>query len=150
MEYPKYRVRSSIKTFRDLHIYKQTNNISASIITIDVPEGYKRNKHINEELSELQDTSKNIPRLIAESFGDRFSNPKMALKKLEKSTQLISNNISRIDLLNAVINEQEFKEKLLAILKRYQYVRPKILNLKNAWDHVDQKRKDQSKEVIPA
>ena len=43
------------------------------------------------ELDILKQMSKNIPRLIAEAYGDRFSRMDMALAKLEQAARVVSN-----------------------------------------------------------
>lgn len=90
----------------------------------------KQAKNIEKEFDILKDLSKPIPKLIAESNCDKFSNLKVALNKLEQAMQLIYNVITKIDFLIASIEEQETKEGLNNILKRYQTQRRKIQNLK--------------------
>jgi len=137
-EYKKFRVKSSIKTFRDLEVYRQTTQLSADIFQFELPETVKMRKKLSEETRILYELSKNVPRLIAECYGDKFSNFNLAMQKLEKSMQIISNIIAKIDFLVATLNavraSHEKSEKLTEILKKYQRQRTKILNLKNAWD----------------
>lgn len=139
-EYKKYRVRSSIKTFRDLEVYKQTTQLSAELFQFELSETVKMRKKLDEEIKLLYELSKNVPRLIAECYGDKFSNFNLAMEKLEKSMQLISDIIAKIDFLVATLNSvgtsREKTETLTEILKKYQRQRTKILNLKNAWDRL--------------
>lgn len=133
-EYKKYRVKSAIKTFRDLEVYKKTTELAAELFQMEQPKGCK--KVLEKELDILREISKHIPKLIAESYGDKFSNLALGLAKLEKAMQLISDTISKIDFLLVAIEDKETKDILIVILKNYQIQRRKILNLKNAWARV--------------
>ena len=135
-EYKKYRVRTAIKTFRDLEVYKQTTQLSSEIFQLEISAAEKNEAKLIEEAEILYNLSKNIPRLIAESYGDKFSEFDMAMKKLEKTAQLISTVISKIDFLTAAVETQKTKETLNKFLKKYQIQRVKILNLKKAWIRV--------------
>ncbi|MFH1504680.1 MAG: hypothetical protein ABIH08_04775 [Candidatus Omnitrophota bacterium] len=138
-EYKKYRVRTAIKTFRDLEVYKQTTQLSSEIFQLEIPTPEKNKAKLIKEAEILYELSKNIPRLIAESYGDKFSEFDSAMKKLEKTAQLISAVISKIDFLTASIESQSTKETLNKFLKKYQIQRVKILNLKRAWERVFKK-----------
>ena len=133
-EYKKFRVKSSIKSFRDLEVYKQTNLLSVEIFQFTLPDTIKNRKNLSEEISVLYKLSKNIPKLIAESYGDKFTDLEVALQKLEKVMQIISNIITKIDFIVASIENQDIKETMNKWLKQYQTQRVKIHNLKNAWD----------------
>ncbi|MFH1428404.1 MAG: hypothetical protein ABIH39_01550 [Candidatus Margulisiibacteriota bacterium] len=134
-----YKVRSAIKTFRDLQVYAQTTSLSADIFWVEIPAGYKRNDRLKAELVILNDLSKMVPRLIAESYGDKFNNLDLALQKLEKTSQVVSNVVAKLDFFISAVDDPDFREKLLGILKKYQYLRPKILNLKYSWINVFKK-----------
>ena len=133
LEYKTYRIKSPIKSFRDLEVYKNTTQLAAEIFQIKIPH---QTNTLEKEIEILQGLVKPIPKLIAESYGDKFSNVPLALGKLEKAMQLISNVITKIDFLIASFDEQEIKETLNNLLKRYQIQRRKILNLKRAWERV--------------
>jgi len=150
-EYKKFRVRSSIKSFRDLEVYKQTTQLSTELFQFELPETLKNRKKLDEEIKLLYELSKNVPRLIAECYGDKFTNFNLAKEKLEKTMQLISNIITKIDFLVTTLNavgppagqagvSREKSETLTEILKKYQRQRTKILNLKNAWCRLFEKR----------
>ena len=111
-EYKKYRVRTAIKTFRDLEVYKQTTQLSSEIFQLEISAAEKNEGKLIEEAEILYNLSKNIPRLIAESYGDKFSEFDEAMKKLEKTAQLISTVISKIDFLTAAVETQKTKETL--------------------------------------
>ncbi|MFH1798844.1 MAG: hypothetical protein ABH844_05900 [Candidatus Omnitrophota bacterium] len=135
-EYKKFRVRTAIKTFRDLEVYKQTTQLSSEIFQLEISAAEKNETKLMEEAEILYRLSKNIPRLIAESYGDKFSEFDKAMNKLEKTAQLISAVISKIDFLTASVETINTKETLNKFLKKYQIQRVKILNLKKAWIRV--------------
>jgi hypothetical protein len=138
-EYRKFRVKSPIKTFRDLEVYKNTTFLIAEIFQIKIPESAKV---LEKEFEILKEIAKPIPRLIAESYGDKFPNIKLSLNKLERAMQLISDVIAKIDFLIVSIKEQETKESLIKILRKYQMQRVKILNLQRAWNRLFNKPLD--------
>ncbi|MBU4311988.1 MAG: hypothetical protein KJ706_04655 [Candidatus Omnitrophica bacterium] len=132
-EYKKYRVKSSIKTFRDLEVYKNTTLLVVEIFQIKIPESARA---LEKEFEILKEIAKPIPKLIAESYGDKFSNIKLSLNKLERAMRRISDVIAKIDFLVVSIKEQATKETLNKILRKYQIQRIKILNLQRAWNRV--------------
>jgi len=134
MEYKKYRVKSIIKTFRDLEVYQSTTSLASEIYKLEISDG--NTKSIEQEKEILIGLSKQIPKLIAESYGDKFSDLMMSLSKLENCMRLISDVIAKIDFLLMIINDKDNKEKLNKILSKYQTQRRKILNLKKSWERV--------------
>ena len=83
--------------------------------------------------------SKTVPKLIVESYNDKFNDFKVADKKLEIAAQTINLIIAKLDFLNAFVEDAEFRNLLSDILKRYQRVKFKIINLKKAWGRVFKK-----------
>ncbi|MFH1612035.1 MAG: hypothetical protein ABH887_02100 [bacterium] len=136
LEYKKFRVRSPVKSFRDLEVYQVTVILSAELFKLSIPAKYKKNVSLMNEVSQLQDVSKSIPRLIVESYGDKFSSLDLAGQKLEQAIQNINGIVMKIDFLNAIVEENVLRENLLEISKKYQRIKIKILNLKRAWYRV--------------
>lgn len=132
-EYKKFRVKSAIKSFRDLEVYRKTNELASEIFIIKISRSYANFKP---EFDILRDMAKTIPKLIAESYGDKFSGLNLALGKLEKAAQIISGVITKIDFLIISIDDAEIKDTLNKILRKYQIQRVKVLNLKKAWSRV--------------
>lgn len=130
-----FRVKSPIKSFRDLDVYKQTTILSSEIFKLKIP---KKFALLEEEIKLLKNISKQVPRFIAESYGDKFNDKNIAFKKLEKAMQYISDIITKSDFIIAFIGEDqnELKENFLGLVKKYQFQRIKILNLKRAWQRV--------------
>lgn len=139
LEYRKFRVRGHIKSFRDLEIYKQTTLLSSQIFQITLPPKLPQKKLMETELEFLRNLSKQVPRLIAESWGDRFTNRQLAYAKLEKAMQYVSQIITKIDFLIASINHQETTHNLAKLIRKYQVQKRKILNLKRAWLRIEEK-----------
>lgn len=139
LEYKKYRTRGNIRTFRDLEVYKKTTELSSQIFQIELPPNLKSKKRITEETQILYNISKHIPRLIAESYGDRFTDKPLAYKKLERAMQIISNAITKLDFLINSIETQEIKTALVGLIKQYEKQKLKILNLKRAWERFEKR-----------
>lgn len=132
MEYRKFRVKTSVKSFRDLEIYKRTTALCAELFTLQISEG-KNSKQLQAELDILASLSKYVPKYIAESYGDRYSDRALGIAKLEKAAQIISDVIAKIDLINILAEEKDLKEHLLKLIRNYQLQRRKVINLKRVW-----------------
>ncbi len=138
-EYNKYRVRTPVKSFRDLDVYRQTTLLSSEIFKlIPIIKRSKKDKYLLNEFEILYSLSKLIPKLIAESYGDRFSSNEMAFNKLEQTMRIIANIITKIDFITATIENNDIKEALNKALAKYQKQRVKINNLRRAWIRVYQ------------
>ena len=133
MEYDRYRVKSPVKTFRDLEVYQKTVQLSDEITNLSFlnKEAFERD---NEEIKQI---AEKIPRLIAEAYGDRFDSRELGHKKLTEAVTLITNMITKIDLFRErFAQNNEAKEILDKLLSRYQTQKRKVLNLRKAWDRV--------------
>jgi len=132
--YPdKYRIRSPIKSFRDLEVYQTTIQLSDEITNLSFLNKEKF-QHDNKAIKEIAES---IPKLIAESYGDKFDSKELAHKKLTEAITLITNAITKIDLFRERFAEnQEAKEILDKLLTRYQTQKIKVLHLRKAWDRV--------------
>ncbi len=145
LEYQKFRVRTPIRTFRDLDVYKDTTKLAADIFGLKLPVSVKQ---LYTEFELLYGLAKNVPRLIAESYGNKFDDFNLSQAKLEKASEIISGIIAKIDFLIVSCEESDLIAQLADFLKKYQTHRRKILNLKNAWRrvHLDyQKRQSQNR-----
>ena len=130
MEYNKYRVRSPIKSFRDLEVYQKTIQLSSEITNLDFVKS-------EQDIQEIKLIAEQIPKLIAEAYGDRFDSKELAHNKITQAITLIANIITKTDLLREKFSaSRESKEILDKILTRYQTQKRKVLNLRNAWDRV--------------
>lgn len=136
LEYRKFRVRSPVKSFRDLEVYQISTRLSAEIFGLKIPTKYRRNKDVIEEVGKLKEMSKIIPRLIVESYSDKFSDLGLAGRKLEQSAAVSNLIVAKIDFLNALIENEEFRGAMMEILKKYQRIKMRIINLKKAWFRV--------------
>lgn len=142
LEYRKFRVRGHIRSFRDLEIYKQTTRLSSQIYELELPPKIKNKKLLEKELELLRNISKQIPRLIAEAYGDKFTSRSLAYQKLEDAMRYIRKVIAKLDFLIASLPHQELKQTLVKLIRKYQRQRRKILNLKNAWLRIEAKREE--------
>ncbi len=141
LEYKKFRVRTPVKSFRDLDVYKNTTALSADIFRLKLPERYRKSEKLKNEMDILYGLAKNIPRLIAESYSEKFTSLSAASGKLEKSAEIANLAVAKIDFLSIVIDDADMRGVFLDIVKKYQINKRKILNLKRAWNRVfgDQK-----------
>jgi len=123
-----FRVRSPVKSFRDLEVYQITIKLSNLIKNLDFLENEK---------DKLKDLSEDIPRLIAEAYGDKFENMELSEKKLDKAITSVVDIITKLDILRErFLEEREKKESLDKLILKYGYQKLKILNLKKAWKRV--------------
>ena len=128
-----YRVKSLIKSFRDLEVYQKTVQLYAEIIALP----FLREKGFENDLEQLREIAENIPKLIAEAYGDKFDSKELAHKKLTKAITFITNVITKIDIFREKFSEErEIKETLDKLLTKYQTQKRKVLNLRKAWDRV--------------
>ena len=131
--FSRYRVKSPVKSFRDLEVYQKTILLSDEITSLPF-----LNKKLSEKANEeIKQISEKIPELIAESYGNRFDSKELGHNKLTEAITLITNIITKIDLLREKFaQEKEAKEILDKLLSRYQTQKRKVLNLRRAWDRV--------------
>jgi len=116
---------------------------------------------LSEEVALLKNLSKHIPKMIAESYGNRFDNFAVATRKLEKTAEVISSIIAKIDFILSVLKKEqgeiavavvepgkekeittdktdEFKKRVEGLLRDYTAVRMKVLNLKRSWIRINE------------
>lgn len=139
LEYKNYKVRTPVKSFRDLEVYQKTILLSSDIFNIC--EKIRKSKkpfsqRLVDEFDLLYKFSKNVPRLIAESYGDRFVNFSQGIAKTEESMRFISNIVTKIDCIVSLLEGGEIKEMLNSTREKYQKQRVKINNLNRAWSRV--------------
>jgi len=154
-----FKVRGPIKSFRDLDVYNKSTELSADIFTLRASE----DSGLAEELALLKNLSKHIPKMIAESYGNRFDHFVVAERKLEKTAEVISSIIAKIDFILSVLKKEqgviavavveqekkkeitkedktdEFKKRVEVLLREYTAVRMKVLNLKRSWIRLNEK-----------
>lgn len=134
----RFRVRSPIKSFRDLEVYQKTIQLSEELTNLP----FLNKKELQKDIEETKILAEKIPKLIAESYGDRFDSKELAFKKITEAITLITNVITKIDLFRAKFSEnRESKEILDKLLTRYQTQKRKVLNLRRAWNRVFNKEK---------
>lgn len=125
-----YRVKSPVKSFRDLEVYQKTIQLSDEITNLP----FLSKKQFEKDAQEIKEIAESIPRLIAESYGDKFDSRELANKKLTEAITLITNTVTKIDLFRQrFCEDKESKESLDKLLTQYQYQKIKVLNLRKAW-----------------
>ena len=130
MDYSRYRIKSPVKSFRDLEVYQKTIQLSDEITNLPF-----LNKE--QDNAEIKSIAESIPKLIAEAYGDKFDSRELANKKLTDSITLITDAITKIDLFRQRFAEdKEAMEVLTKLLTQYQYQKRKVLNLRRAWQRI--------------
>lgn len=118
----KFRVRSPVKSFRDLEVYQKTIQLSSEIAQFD---------------EKLREMAERIPQLIAEAYGDKYDSKAISHQKLTEATTLITDIITKIDILREKFKDDAQKKEILdKLLSRYHTQKIKVLNLRKAWDRV--------------
>ena len=143
-----YRVKSPVKSFRDLEVYQKTIQLSNQITGLE----FLNKQQYEKDTAEIKQLAEAIPKLIAESYGDKFDSKELANKKLTEAVTLTTNIITKIDLLRERQKEnQENKEILDKLLTNYQNQKLKTLNLRKAWQRIAEfeKVKKQGSESQP-
>jgi len=159
-----FKVRGPIKSFRDLEVYTKSTELSADIFTLRAPQDLG----LIEEVELLKNLSKHIPKMIAESYGNRFDSFVVAERKLEKTAEIITAVISKLDFIISIIKKTkeqrtlgsdesskkigpksavgqdntkvvEFENKINQLLKDYSTNRAKVLNLKRSWVRLNER-----------
>jgi len=126
MQYKNFRVKSLIKSFRDLEVYQKTIELSEELNSLEFIKS-----------QEINSLTEKVPKLIAEAYGDRFDSKELAHNKLTEAITFTANIITKIDLFRQrFANNKENKEILDKLLTKYQTQKRKILNLRKAWDRV--------------
>lgn len=130
----RFRVKSPVKTFRDLDVYKNTTALSSEIARLKIP----KKLGLAGEQETLRTISKYVPKLIAESYGDKFVSGKLASAKMEQAMRCVTNAVTKLDFMVACAGDEngDLKHALLDVAGKYQTQRRKIFNLKRAWDRV--------------
>lgn len=104
-----FRVRGPIKSFRDLDVYNKSTALSAEIFILEISQDFGLAK-LDKEIELLKDISKYVPKMIAESYGHRFDSFPLAERKLEKTAQVVTSIISKIDFIISIIEKTQEKE----------------------------------------
>lgn len=128
-----YRVKSPVRSFRDLEVYQRTVQLSNEITSLP----FLNKKQFEKDFQEIKEISESVPKLIAESYGDKFDSRPLAYQKLTEAITLTTNIITKLDLLREQYkDDQDNKEILDKLLTNYQRQKLKILNLRKAWQRI--------------
>ncbi len=112
MEFRNYRVKSPVKSFRDLEVYQKTIQMSDEITNLPFLKG----DDFTKDREEIKPLSEKIPKLIAEAYGDKFDSKELAHKKLTEAVTLITNVVTKIDLLRQRFAEEKANKEILDAL----------------------------------
>jgi len=133
MDFRSYRVKSPVKSFRDLEVYQATIQLSDEITNLP----FLNKEQFEQDNKEIKQIAEKIPKLIAESYGDKFDSRELAHKKLTEAVTLMTNAVTKIDLFRERFREDKSSKEILDnLLTRYQTQKIKVLNLRKAWNRV--------------
>ena len=133
MDFRNYRVKSPVKSFRDLEVYQKTIQLSDEITSLS----FLGKDQFEDDNKEIKSIAEKIPKLIAEAYGDKFDSKEIAHKKLTEAVTLITNAVTKIDLFRERFREDKSSKEILDnLLTRYQTQKIKVLNLRKAWNRV--------------
>ena len=133
MDFRSYRVKSPVKSFRDLEVYQKTIQLSDEITSLS----FLGKEQFEDDSKEIKSIAEKIPKLIAEAYGDKFDSKELANKKLTEAVTLITNAVTKIDLFRERFREDKSSKEILDnLLARYQTQKLKVLNLRKAWNRV--------------
>lgn len=138
-----YYPRRPIKSFQDLEVYQRLLAI-AVVLTKRLTSERPRNRKVKiRALMEKEiDLLLDLPVLIAQAHSLRFSEPKLAISKLEEV--MLNCNLSVVyleqfrDLANHKIEPEFFEEQIKALLIN----RNKVLRLQRSWKKFMEQKHD--------
>ena len=94
-DFRSYRIKSPVKSFRDLEVYQKTVQLSDEITSLS----FLGKEQFEDDNKEIKNIAEKIPKLIAEAYGDKFDSKELANKKLTEAVTLMTNAVTKIDLL---------------------------------------------------
>lgn len=160
-----FRVKSPVRSFRDLEVYQQTTLLSSKVFRLrrefeeavspvkiiydqsaapDAPgpvSGAPKKASLLEEWDILQKASREIPMRITQSYSEKFTDLTCALARLEAAAGTIALMTSRFDFILACLDagdsaNRSLREEIQSIITGYGRQKIKIINLKKAWARV--------------
>ncbi len=155
-----FRVKSPVRSFRDLEVYQQTTLLSSKIYrlkreltdlfsvkviqdpsVVSDPSAGAQKASLLDEWELLEKASREIPTLITQSYSEKFTDLALALGKLEAAAGSIALMTSRFDFILACLGDQDpanrgVREQIQSMITSYSRQKIKILNLKKAWARV--------------
>ena len=131
--YPKKPLRS----FQDLEVYQKT--LEASVILAKNVDGFLKKKRKDESevremiVKNMLPCALGIPHQIAEAHSLRFGDHIAAIAAIEKAMLNCNKIIVYIEQFRDICESNITWEVFDDLIKKYLYVRRKILNLQRAW-----------------
>lgn len=135
-----YQPKKPVKSFQDLEVYQKSLETSVFVAKTLVPaiRGKGKKKKATEETDEILieavlPTALGLPHLVAEAHSLRFGESTECLRRLEKAmlscNKLVCYAEQARDISETGIEWEQFEE----LIKKYLYIRRKILNLQRSW-----------------
>ncbi|MFA6048111.1 MAG: hypothetical protein WCV59_00170 [Parcubacteria group bacterium] len=135
-----YQPKKPVKSFQDLEVYQKSLEASVFVAKTLVPgiigkgKKAKLSGEANKMIIEaLLPTALGLPHLIAEAHSLRFGSSLECLARLEKTMMNCNKLIVYVeqarDISETGIEWEQFDEQI----KKYLYIRRKVLNLQRSW-----------------
>ena len=143
---PYYNPKRAVKTFQDLEIYQKALELSVFVVK---SLSQKKSKKIDPALEtkkkiidSLHICALKIPHLLVESHSKRFGTGTECLDILDEAMLQCNKAVAYLeqarDICDTGVKWEDFDEKI----KKYFYVRRKILNLQRVWKKYIQQNKE--------
>ncbi len=124
-----FRVKRPIRTFRDLEVYQMTSNLATEIYSKIIPALEGKECPVKEKLMEI---ALYIPSSLAVAHSRRFE-AQDELKIMEEILEACNKTVVYLEQARNIFGQNLDKALCEDLIKRYIYVRRKILNLYRAW-----------------
>lgn len=128
-----YNPKRAVKTFQDLEIYQKALESSVFIIKEIVNKYRKRGAANLKIIDALSICALKIPHLIVESHSLRFGSGTKCLDILDEAMLQCNKAVAYLeqtrDICDTGVKWEDFDEQI----KKYFYIRRKILNLQRVW-----------------
>jgi len=135
----KYTPKKAVKTFLDLEVYQKS--LEASVFTANeiIKKFQEKNKPAKGEdiAAKIIDCigicSMKIPHLIAEAHSCRFGSSTKCLDILDEAMLQCNKAVAYIEQTRDICETKVEWEKFDELIKKYFYIRRKVLNLQRVW-----------------
>jgi hypothetical protein len=147
-----YSPKKPVKSFQDLEVYQKSLEASVFVAKILVPAmGAKgKKKKAGQAASELLiqallPSALGLPHSIAEAHSLRFGSGLECLARLEKAMTTCNKLVAYIEQARDISETGIEWEKLDELIKKYFYIRRKVLNLQRSWKKfIDLKKSEEN------
>lgn len=128
-----YNPKRAVRSFLDLEIYQKLLESSVFVVK-EIANKYKKRGAINLKIiNDLTACALNIPHLIAESHSQRFGTGTKCLDILDEAMLQCNKAVVYLEQVRDICDTKVEWEQFDEQIKKYFYIRRKILNLQRVW-----------------